>query len=255
MSEYYTAKREKNLYNPKSAEPFKLSRSKIDLYIRCPRCFYLDRRLGVGAPPSFPYTLNSAVDTLLKKEFDLLRKSGTAHPLMKKYGVDAFPAKHEQLDEWRNTFKGVRVLDKPTNLLVFGAIDDLWQNSKGEYMVVDYKSTSKSEEINALDKEWQDAYKRQMEIYQWLLRGNGYKVLNTGYFVYCNGNTGAEKFDGKLEFVLTLIPYEGSDKWVSATIKDIHKCLNGDTIPQSAEDCDLCAYRNAVSEVSKRGRI
>ncbi|MDD5477173.1 MAG: PD-(D/E)XK nuclease family protein [Candidatus Omnitrophica bacterium] len=249
MSEYYTPKRDRNLYNPKSVEPFKLSRSKIELFTNCPRCFYLDRRLGVGAPPMFPYTLNSAVDTLLKKEFDLLRKSGQAHPLMKKYGVDAFPAKLAQLDEWRNNFKGVQVLDKPTNLLIFGAIDDLWQNSKGEYMVVDYKSTSKPEEINALDEEWHGGYKRQMEIYQWLLRGNGFNVINTGYFVYCNGNTALEKFDAKLEFNLTLIAYEGNDSWVSGTIKEIHQCLNSDTIPQAAEDCDLCVYRKAASEV------
>jgi hypothetical protein len=88
-----------------------------------------------------------------------------------------------------------------------------------------------------------------MEIYQWLLRGNGYKVLSTGYFVYCNGNTALEKFDGKLEFNLTLIAYEGNDSWVNGTIKDIHKCLNSGTIPLSAEDCDLCAYRKAASEV------
>lgn len=248
MSEYYTAKRAKNLYNPKSSEPFKLSRSKIELFMNCPRCFYLDRRLGVGAPPMFPYTLNSAVDTLLKKEFDLLRESGDTHPLIKKYGVDAFPVKHEMLEDWRANFTGVRVLDKSTNLLIFGAIDDLWQNSKGEYVLVDYKSTSKPEEINALDKDWHEGYKRQMEIYQWLVRGNGLKVSNTGYFVYCNADTGVDKFDGKLEFALTLIPYEGDDSWVSATIKEIHKCLNSDTIPLSAEDCDLCAYRQAASE-------
>jgi CRISPR/Cas system-associated exonuclease Cas4 (RecB family) len=253
MSDYYTPKREKNIYNPKSSEPFKLSRSKIELYMNCPRCFYLDRRLGVGAPPSFPYTLNSAVDTLLKKEFDLLRKCSEAHPLMKKYGVDAFPANLAQLNEWRNNFKGVQVLDKATNLFIFGAIDDLWVNVKDEYMVVDYKSTSKLEEINALDKDWQDGYKRQMEIYQWLLRSNGYKVLNTGYFVYCNGKTDVDKFNGKLEFALTLIAYEGDDSWVNGTIKDIHKCLNSDTIPESAEDCDLCAYRKAASEVLGMG--
>lgn len=250
MSDYYTPKREKNLYNSNSAEPFKLSRSKIELYMKCPRCFYLDRRLGVGTPPSPPYTLNSAVDKLLKKEFDLLRKSGRQHPLMEKYGVDALPAKNDQLEEWRNNFVGVQVLDKPTNLLIFGAIDDLWENAKSEYMVVDYKSTSKNEEIEALDKSWQDSYKRQMDIYQWLLRGNGYKVSNTGYFLYCNGKADAEKFDGKLEFILTLIPYEGDDSWISGTIKDINKCLNSDVVPESGKDCDFCAYRKAVFEVS-----
>jgi len=252
MSKYYTPKRTRNLYEPASSEPFRLSRSKIDLYIECPRCFYLDRRLGVGRPPGFPFALNSAVDTLLKKEFDILRRRREAHPLMKKYGIKAVPIAHKQLNEWRNNFKGVQFLHKPTNLLITGAIDDLWQNPAGEYIVVDYKSTSKNEEIVALNKAWQDGYKRQMEIYQWLLRRNEYKVSNTGYFVYCNGRTDMEKFDGKLEFDITLIPYEGNDGWVEGIINEIHKCLNSDSIPESGKDCDFCAYRDTVGELLKQ---
>lgn len=250
MSEYYTAKRAKNLYDPASTVPFKLSRSRIELYMQCPRCFYLDRRLGVDRPPGFPFTLNTAVDTLLKKEFDLLRRSGEAHPLMKKYGIDAVPAEHVMLDQWRTNFKGVQALHKLTNLLIFGAIDDLWKGSRGEYIVVDYKSTAKNEEIIALDKDWQDGYKRQMEIYQWLLRRNALTVSSTGYFVYCNGNTRLEKFDGKLEFNLTIIPYEGDDTWIDGTLNDIHKCLNSGIIPGPGEDCDFCEYRAAVSDAA-----
>lgn len=250
MSKYYKPKRTRNLYEPGSVVPYKVSRSKIELYMQCPKCFYLDRRLGVGRPPSYPYTLNSAVDALLKKEFDLLRENGKPHPLVKKYGVDAVPVKHRMLDEWRNNFKGVQVLDKETNLLVHGAIDDLWQNTKGEYIVVDYKSTSKNEEIIALDKDWQDAYKRQMEIYQWLVRRNELTVSNTGYFIYCNGKTNVEKFDGKLEFDLTLIAYEGNDDWIGKIIKEIHKCLNSDKMPPASEDCDFCKYREAAGDAA-----
>jgi CRISPR/Cas system-associated exonuclease Cas4 (RecB family) len=247
MSEYYTAKRSKNLYEPGSSATFKLSRSKIELYMQCPRCFYLDRRMGVGRPPSPPYTLNSAVDALLKKEFDLYRKKGEAHPLMEKYGVDAVPAGHAMLEEWRNNFKGVQYLHKPTNLLLFGAIDDIWLNRAGQYIVVDYKSTSKNEEIRSLDKDWQDAYKRQMEIYQWLLRNNGMDVSPTGYFVYCNGSTAAHRFDARLEFEITLIPYEGSDAWVEEIINRIYGCLNSPHMPPEGKDCDFCAYRRAAS--------
>lgn len=217
--------------------------------MQCPKCFYLDRRLGVSRPPSYPYTLNSAVDALLKKEFDLLREKRKTHPLMEKYNIEAVPIKHEMLDEWRNNFKGVQVLHKKTNLLLFGAIDDLWQSTQGEYIVVDYKSTSKNEAIIALDKDWQDAYKRQMEIYQWLVRHNGLKVANTGYFVYCNGRTDMDKFDGRLEFDITLIPYEGNDDWVESTVVEMHKCLNSDTLPDSGEDCDFCNYREAIKSV------
>lgn len=246
MSQYYKPQRTKNLYTPNGLEAFKLSRSKIELYVDCPKCFYLDRRLGVGRPPGFPFALNSAVDALLKKEFDLLRAEKKAHPLIEKYGVDAVPIEHESLDDWRNNFRGIQFLHEPTNLLITGAIDDLWLNSQDEYIVVDYKSTSKNEEIVALDKDWQISYKRQMEIYQWLLSKNGYKVSNVGYFVYCNGKTDLEKFDGKLEFDLTLIAYEGNNDWVEGTIKNIHKCLNSDHMPEANAECDYCAYRESV---------
>ncbi len=187
MSTYYTPQRTKNLYDPKSKTPFKLSRSKIELFLECPRCFYIDRRLGVGRPPGYPFTLNSAVDALLKKEFDVHRAAGTRHPLMEKYSVDAIPAKHPNINMWRENFKGVQYHHQPTNLIITGAIDDLWINPKSEYIVVDYKATAKEEDITLLDKEWHDGYKRQMEMYQWLIRKNGFPVSDTGYFVYANG--------------------------------------------------------------------
>jgi len=111
---------------------------------------------------------------------------------------------------------------------------------------VDYKSTSKNEDITELNKEWQDGYKRQMEIYQWLLRQNGYKVSDTGYFVYCNGKADRKAFDGKLDFDVTLIPYIGNDSWVEKTIIEAHKCLNSNKIPKANPDCDYCNYVKAV---------
>jgi len=251
MSEYYNSKRTKNLYDPNSSEPFKLSRSKIDLFINCPRCFYLDRRLGVGRPPGFPFALNSAVDKLLKKEFDIFRAEGKPHPLITKNGVDARPVSHEELDKWRENFVGVQYLHEPTNFLVTGAIDDLWINQDGGYIVVDYKATSKEEEITDLNKEWQNGYKRQMEIYQWLLRQNGLNVSNTGYFVYCNGITDCDMFDSKLDFTITLIPYEGDDSWVESAITDAHKCLCSGRVPEVCPDCDYCSYISATSKATE----
>lgn len=252
MSQYYSAPRSRGLYATKSKEPFKISRSKIELLLECPRCFYLDRKLGVGRPPGFPFNLNSAVDTLLKKEFDAHRVHGNKHPLQEHYGVDATPAKHDELDEWRNNFTGVQVFHEPTNFIVFGAIDDLWQNSDGEYVVVDYKSTSKTEKIESLDKEWQDSYKRQMEIYQWLLRQKGYEVSDTGYFVYCNGITDKEAFDARLEFDVTLIPYTGNDDWVEGAIAEAKSVLERDVIPERATDCDYCTFFDARKDVEEK---
>lgn len=249
MSQYHNSKRARNIFDPSSAEPFKLSRSKIDLFLNCPRCFYLDRRLGVSQPPGFPFNLNSAVDKLLKKEFDVHRAGSTTHPLMKAYGLDLVPFRHEMMNEWRENFKGVRFLHQPTNFIITGAVDDLWVDEKGVIYVVDYKSTSKSTEVN-LDAEWQIGYKRQMEIYQWLLRQNGFKVSATGYFVYCNGRTDREAFDGKLEFDIKIIFYTGDDAWVEKEIIRAHKCLMGDKIPKAGVNCDYCGYVEAVNGAS-----
>ena len=247
MSQYYTGKRTRNLFDPKSKEPFRLSRSKIDLFISCPRCFYQDRRLGVGQPPGYPFNLNSAVDALLKKEFDSYRAKQKPHPLMTANKIDAVPFQHEKLDEWRNSLsQGITHHHKATNFTVTGGVDDVWVKPNGELIIVDYKATSKKDAVS-IDADWQDGYKRQMEIYQWLFRQNGFKVSSTGYFVYCNGKTDRPSFDSKLEFDISVIPYKGNDDWVETSLLKAKKCLDSKSIPKAGTDCDFCRYVEAVN--------
>ena len=251
MSQYYNPRRKSYLYTPGSLFPFRLSRSKIDLFLNCPRCFYFDRCLGVAQPPGYPFSLNSAVDKLLKKEFDIHRADGTPHPLMKTYKVNAIPLKDKNMDKWRDALRGgIEHLHRDTKLNITGGIDDIWVNPAGEFIIVDYKATSKTGEVS-LDADWQIGYKRQMEIYQWLFRKNNYKVSTTGYFVYCNGDADKAAFDGKLEFDVKILPYVGDDSWIEKTIIDIHKCLNG-KLPESGKDCDYCKYRVAARDVETK---
>ncbi len=249
MSKYYNSQKTRNLYDPKGEAPFRLSRSKIDLFLNCPRCFYLDRRLGIGQPPGYPFSLNSAVDKLLKKEFDIHRACKTCHPLMKAYGIDAVPLAHEKLNEWRDSLRGgITFKIDDSNVVITGGVDDVWVTPEGEYIIVDYKATSKDGEVS-LDADWQISYKRQMEIYQWLFRKNGFKVSDTGYFVYCNGDTDKESFDAKLEFSIKLLPYKGDTSWVEKTIMDAIDCLKSDQLPDCGPDCDFCKYRQAAKSI------
>ncbi len=245
MSQYYKPNRKAdwNYGGPR----WRLSRSKIDLFIGCPRCFYIDNKLGTARPPGFPFNLNSAVDKLLKKEFDIHRVAKNAHPLMTQYGIDAVPFQHAHMEVWRDNFKGVEYKHPATGFTVSGAVDDVWQNAHGELHVVDYKATSKDSEVT-LDAEWQDGYKRQMETYQWLLRQNGFTVSDTGYFVYVNGRTDLAAFDGKLEFDVKIIPYTGNANWIESTLLEIKKCLDSDDIPPVGKDCDYCVYREAAGK-------
>lgn len=245
MSQYYKPNRNPN-YSYGGAN-WTLSRSKIDLFLECARCFYLDNKLGVARPPGYPFNLNSAVDALLKKELDAHRASGTQHPLAKQYGLDAVPLQSERMDEWRDALRrGVKVVHKATGLVVRGGVDDIWVNKDGELIVIDYKATSKDSKIESLDEEWHRGYKRQLEIYQWLLRQNGFKVSDMGYWFYANATKDREAFDGRLDFELTLVPYKGSTEWVEGALIDLKKCLDGGEIPPPGDDCDYCRYREAA---------
>jgi hypothetical protein len=241
-----------NLFNPVSAEstePFPLSRSKLDDFLTCPRCFYLDRRLGIKRPGMPPFTLNNAVDCLLKKEFDAYRARQQPHPIMAQYDINALPFAHPDLSTWRSNFKGIRFHHKPTNLMVYGAPDDLWVEPDGNLILVDYKATSSKETVITLDTEYRQGYKRQLEFYGWLFRQNAFPVSKRAFILYANAQKDRDGFNGKLEFDLQLIEHQGNDEWVEPALIKAKECLMADVPPDPAEGCEWCQYRQAKAEV------
>jgi CRISPR/Cas system-associated exonuclease Cas4 (RecB family) len=240
-------------YQPGQAAPFKVSRSKIELYMQCPRCFWLDVRLKITRPSSPPFNINKTIDELYKKEFDLHRAAGTPHPIMLDNQIKAVPFAHQDLDTWRYNFTGVNTVHKPTNLHVFGAIDDVWVNEAGELIVVDYKATSKDREVS-IDSDWQISYKRQMEVYQWLLRQNGFAVSDIGYFVYTNARLDVDGFGDKLEFKTKLISYKADDSWVEPTLHEMKLCMDGEMPPVGVSImggvCEHCDYARKRTELT-----
>jgi CRISPR/Cas system-associated exonuclease Cas4 (RecB family) len=241
-------------YQPGQTAPFKVSRSKIELFMQCPRCFWLDARLKIKRPNGPPFNINKAIDELFKKEFDSYREKGEPHPLMTEYSIDAVPFAHEQLNTWRYNFTGVVALHKPTNLSVFGAVDDIWINKDKELIVVDYKATAKSTEVG-IDSPWQISYKRQLEVYQWLLRQNKFKVNDTGYFVYTNGRIDLDSFGDKVEFKTKIIPYKGNVDWIEPTLVKMKACMESDSMPPVGTaamggECDFCSYARSRTELT-----
>lgn len=213
--------------------------------MQCPRCFWLDVRLKIKRPDGPPFNINKAIDELFKKEFDAYRSRKEPHPIMLKHDVPAIPFMHDKLNDWRETFIGVQAMHEPTNLLVFGAVDDLWVLDDDTVMVVDYKATAKDKDVT-IDAAWQISYKRQMEVYQWLLRRNDLKVSDTGYFVYTNGRMDLDGFNDRIEFRTKLIPYTGSDDWVEPTLLKMKECMDGDMpgvgVSIMGGECEFCAY-------------
>jgi len=221
----------------------KISRSKIELFLECPRCFWLDMKEKIKRPPPAPYTINNAIDYLLKQEFDIHREKKTRHPVMEKHGLDALPYQTPELDKWRHNFTGVQFFHEPTNFLVYGAVDDVWVNPEGELIVVDYKATG------AKQHQIYDSYRRQLEIYQWLLEKNGFRVSPTGYFVFARVNKANGFGLGKaaLSFDLFVESIKGDSSWVETVLAGARGAINSITIPEASTKCEYCGYRSRAS--------
>lgn len=241
------ATRSKRLFDPTASEPFALSRTKIQDFIDCPRCFWLDRRCGISKPSMPAFSLNIAVDSLLKREFDAYRSRGEPHPIMIQYGINAVPYQHPELETWRNNFKGVRHHDQPSNIILYGAVDDIWVEASGDLIVVDFKATASQEKNITLESPYRQRYKTQLEIYQWLLQQCGFKVSSRAFILYCNANKDRDAFDGRLEFSTQLIEHTGDFSLVGNMLHWARVVLMLDTPPAPAPECEWCKYRTAQS--------
>ena len=244
--------RQRNLYDPASTEPFKISRSRIDLFVSCEQCFYLDRRLGVERPDLPAFTLNNAVDSLMKREFDIYRATQTPHPLMVAHGIDAVPLAHPDLEKWRDSLRrGAEVPVPGTRLRFAGGVDDLWMNSRGEVHVVDYKATSTTKPIT-LDGPFKAAYLRQVEMYQWIFKELGlFPISPVAYFVYVNGDASGPRFDARLPFKMEILAHTGDSGWVRDTLVRAAACLESDTVPPPSRDCAHCRFRAGAAAAER----
>ena len=239
--------RKGSIYQKGSNEVFKISRSKFSSFLDCKRCFYLDRVKGLKDPGMPGWSLNVAVDELLKKEFDLLRNQKKPHPIFKKYNLNFIPFQHNKMNHWRNSLiGGVSYLDQDTNLEIHGGVDDIWQDTRDDRLVIaDYKSQANNRSLEAktyLEDPYHQGYKIQMDFYGYLLSEMGFKVSEMSYFLVCNADRNAAQFAGKLSFREVMIPYRWNSGWIPQKISEMIDLLNSDNIPEGHFSCKNCAY-------------
>ena len=274
--------RHRGQFNTEHPGPFELSRSKVESFIKCPACFWLDRARGVKFPSTPSFNINSNTDKLLKRDFDSVRGQ-KPHPCLVQAGLPhLIPFEHEDLEKWTNSLhfgltpNHFNTLHKETNILFGGGLDDVLQNQNtGELHIVDFKSTSNQSNepyrVN-LDGEWKASYKRQMDMYIWLMRRKGFATSDTGYFVYVDGLHDGLKgmleseqtifelptdyrpkerlYDqtGVMFFGLAVLEYSADTTWVSKTLEEIKKCLMANHCPEHTPGCEYEKFLEQASQ-------
>lgn len=213
-------------------KPIQLSPNSLNLFFECRLCFWLEKRQGIRRPQPFPYSLNAAVDTLLKEEFDYYRARGEAHPLLATQNIQAklFP-NQELLNEWRSNFKGMRYYDQELDATLFGAVDDVLQFDDGKLAPLDYKSTG-----SQIPKIY-DRFQLQMDVYTHLLEQLGYQTPRKGYlafYVVDKQNGFADRLPFRKE--IHVIDTNPSD--VHEIFADAVAVLRKDTPPMHSKECE-----------------
>lgn len=245
-------KRHRGKYDPSNSQPYELSRSRIENFIQCPACFFL-RQVKKITFPSIPgFNINEATDILLKRDFDQLRGTSNSHPLLIKLGMGhLIPYQHEDFEKWTQSLHfgaegRMNTVHEPSNIKLGGGLDDVWLNTETNQLhIVDYKSTSQksAEKEITLDDKWKASYKRQMDMYVWIMRRKGFDVSSIGYFLYCDGDRFSDyKFlredKACMEFKISIIPYEVDTSWIEPTLIAIKGCLDTLKVPSHSDDCD-----------------
>jgi len=135
----------------------------------------------------------------------------------------------------------------------------LYNSDTGELHIVDFKSTSnqaKEPKPPNLYGYWKGAYKRQMDIYTWVLRRKGFLVSDLGYFIYVDGlhvdidgMIDSDTETATMTFATSILPYHANTGWIEPTLIEIQSLLHSPTCPEHHEKCEDGAFIRQVNRI------
>ena len=192
--------------------------------------------MGIKRPPAYPYSLNLAVDDLLREEFDDYRQKGIPHPIFEENNIKAHLFKNQKLlNQWRNNLSGIRYFDSDLQATLFGAVDDVLEFNDGKIAPLDYKSTGSSS-ANVYDR-----FQLQMDIYTFLMEKSGYKTPRKGYLAFYVIDK-SRGFIDKLPFRKEIVEIETNPSDVYDIFRDAVAVLKQATPPKHSDDCQFGKY-------------
>lgn len=212
----------------------KLSPSSINLFLDCPRCFWLYVVKKIKRPSGPFASLPNGMDKILKLHFDRFMEKKELPPELKKEdcvdGCSLYDDK-EKLKAWRNNFKGIEYTDPESGILLHGAVDNIIVRGN-KLIVLDYKTRGFPIKENS-----HTYYQTQMDLYNFLLRKNGYETEDYAFLLFYHPDTVTET--GEVIFNTDLIKLPISPENGEAAFKAAMDVAAGE-MPAAAGDCEFC---------------
>ena len=213
----------------------KLSPSALNVFLDCPKCFWLDRVKKVTRPRGIFPSLPGGMDRVIKVHFDHFRAKGTLPPELNGQdfeGVRLF-GDQARLEEWRNWRTGLVYQDTDGSVLS-GALDDLLVKA-GQYIPFDYKTKGSVTTAEDAVK----YYQNQLDCYALLLEENRLATAGFGFLLYYSPKSAAA--NGAVLFELQAIKIPTDKERARTIFRRAASLLKGPE-PPSAGACEYCAW-------------
>jgi len=210
----------------------------MNLYFECPRCFWLNVKEGIRRPSGpFP-SLPSGMDNRIKKHFDNHRANGDMPPELEELddGIHLF-GDQEFLEKARSWRTEPKWHDPETGAVLRGGVDDLLETEDGKIIVLDYKTRGYPPKQKNGAPHY---YERQVNLYNLILRENGYETEDYGIILYYYPDQVAENGDFVFhrEVRRTRVDVDRARRLV----RDAVETLDGEA-PEHSDDCDYCDWQ------------
>jgi len=212
----------------------KLSPSTLNLFLECPRCFWLQINEGIHRPRGIFPSLPGGMDLVIKVYFDKYREKGELPPEIEGKVKGNLVHDHELLKKWRNWRTGLEYYDEPLGVTLFGALDDCLEED-GKYFPLDYKTRGSAPREGDSEK----YYGNQLDCYALLLEENNYPVGEFGYLIYYYPKEVKER--GAIIFDVEPVKLKIDTERARKTLSDAVKLLHG-SIPPYHSECEYCIW-------------
>ncbi|MCM8780462.1 MAG: PD-(D/E)XK nuclease family protein [Candidatus Omnitrophica bacterium] len=209
----------------------KLSPSSLNLFLECPRCFWLYINKNIKRPEKPVATITTGLDRVIKGYFESFRDTDKLPPILQ----GKLPGKL-----MRNLpHKGwLEFVDWQVQAKLGGYLDECLDLGDNFYAALDHKTRGTKPEST------HPAHQFQMDAYTFLLECNHFSTKRVAYLVYYVPKI----FAGKNTVEFDVIPFElkTDPQHVQKVFYEALEVLRK-PIPAPDRDCEFCQWINTVN--------
>jgi len=162
----------------------RLSKSQLDKFQDCPRCFWLKHKHGLDQPEMISSKVWKGIERITQAHYETHRQAQTTPSnIIGQVPVGAIPYQGEKIDLKSLRYWGKGLAFEVDGITVTTALDDMLQwtvDGKTKYAVIDYKSKSKETD----EASTAELYQNQADVFDLACNLNKHPTDGLVYFDY-----------------------------------------------------------------------